>query len=426
MNANWVSLKRWFGFEKPYNFRVAIPFLLNSGLLLAVLTLALYWKVFRSGNINYGTMRFYFFLYLTITLLLGAILSKKPRIALTLFLLCFIEFAFATTSDLLARFGIGNTHMPRNAFANSDERFVYHPLLQATPKPNFRSKGGKIVEHNAQGLRGIDIEDSELHKKFIFFYGGSTTYDVGVDQGDTWVEQLQGKMRDRYVLLNHGVPGYSTSEHIVQTAFYESFKGKQPICAVYYVGWNDIRNVHIPNLDNAYANYHLPSQITNLSARKPEIAIAKYSPLLNLLYVKLKNRLDSLPFPPDLSKAEAQSGSDSNLEEIFKKNISTLASINHSRGIKPVFIGQVLNRSKLVSELKNAWFPLLRDKDVWPLQSRFNEILGKESTRNAAFYIDAGIDNFQDSDFLDDGHFLSAGSKKFASQIYQQIAKHCT
>ena len=57
------------------------------------------------------------------------------------------------------------------------------------------------------------------------------------------------------------MPGYTTVEHLIQTAFYQDKFGKPPRCAIYYVGWNDLRNAHIPDLDPGYADFHLPSQI---------------------------------------------------------------------------------------------------------------------------------------------------------------------
>ena len=95
--------------------------------------------------------------------------------------------------------------------------------------------------------------------RLIFVYGGSTTYDTSVSQGHTWVERLNAKLGPPYELFNLGVPGYSTAEHVIQTAFYSDIDGVYPSCAVYYIGWNDIRNANLANLDRAYANFHLLS-----------------------------------------------------------------------------------------------------------------------------------------------------------------------
>ena len=66
---------------------------------------------------------------------------------------------------------------------------------------------------------------------------------------------------DRCAVINHGVPGYSSVEHVVQTAFYDHAFGRRPDCALYYVGWNDLRSAGLPHLDSGYADYHLRSQI---------------------------------------------------------------------------------------------------------------------------------------------------------------------
>ena len=67
----------------------------------------------------------------------------------------------------------------------------------------------------------------------------------------------------------------------MQTAFYQDKFGR-PRCALYYVGWNDLRNAHIPNLDPAYADFHLPSQVDSQKVRRIGGAHVTLSPLLTL------------------------------------------------------------------------------------------------------------------------------------------------
>lgn len=73
-------------------------------------------------------------------------------------------------------------------------------------------------------------------------------------EGETWGDRLEQMLgADRVAVINHGVPGYSTAEHVSQTAFYEHTHGVPPRCSIYYIGWNDLWNSHVRNLDPGYA-----------------------------------------------------------------------------------------------------------------------------------------------------------------------------
>ena len=67
-----------------------------------------------------------------------------------------------------------------------------------------------------------------------------------------------------------------------------------PICSVYYIGWNDIRNFGIESLDNGYANYHLLSQYSNLKVRRYPNSL---SPTLNLLFISYQEKYQRYPSP---------------------------------------------------------------------------------------------------------------------------------
>ena len=72
-----------------------------------------------------------------------------------------------------------------------------------------------------------------------------------------------------------------------------------------------------------------------------------------------------------------------------------------------------------------GWLPLVKDKDVWPLQKHFNELLKFETRQLQAVFVDVDSNNFSDSDFVDQGHFSVSGSQKFAGKISETIRKEC-
>lgn len=428
--------KEHYGFGRPYNFRVVIPLSANAVALLGTLiTLAL---LLPTPYLTIGTERFYFVLYIVTLLTLGAALSRTTLISFALLLLAILEATLAASSVSLR---------PRDIFSTpSDSRFQYHPILQSVPVPNWhgtirydgRNRGAIAwssaftarffdqdftFRHNSLGLRGDDLTAKDRTLPMIFAYGGSTTYDYTVSQGETWVERLQANLGGDVRVINFGVPGHTTAEHVIHTAFYQTLLRNKPVCAIYYMGWNDIGGAHVDNLDPAYANYHA----LFLAIRKKEPWLAKFSPLLRLAVGSAQRRLDSIPNPPNYYGKPPGTGSDSRLEKFFTEHAQTIVALNNSRGIKTIFIGQILNKELLeaIPPSSPVFFPLIKYQDMWPLQERFNSILASASQSLGANYIDPDVANFRNSDFTDLGHFSSAGSMKFATLVAPEIKQLC-
>jgi len=435
MPMNWTRAQEFYGLKKPFNFKVAIPFLLNTCALILVFFVCVY--LFFTHSLNIGTERFYFFSYIVCLLLIAAAFSKARNFSYAILCWCIIELSLAFANSAL---------YPRNRVTASnpdDYAFIYHPLLQLVPRPNFqyqnhldfrgieaKAKGAGIdvaalqgqelnFSHNSLGLRGKELTADDLGKDLIFVYGGSTTYDVGVTQDETWVANLQSDLNNRYTVVNFGVVGHSTEEHLLETAFYQSVVGKKPACAIYYVGWNDVINSHIDKLDSAYADYH----VLTMAIRKPDLAIAKYSPLVFLANEIVKNRFDTVPKVPKILGKPPVSGSDKRLEAIFIEHIKTIAAINASRGTKTIFIGQIINKDWPAGP--NIWAPLVKKGDFPPLVERFNSILRDTASSIPAKYIDPGVTNFQHSDFVDYAHFAVPGARKFAALISKEVDSSC-
>ena len=67
----------------------------------------------------------------------------------------------------------------------------------------------------------------------------------------------------------------------------------------------------------------------------------------------------------------------------------------------------------------------MRNKDVWPLLSIFNDRLREEATELGDTCIEVRAGDFSPEDFRDNGHFLEAGSLKFARLLAPSVAKEC-
>jgi hypothetical protein len=418
MPTSSTDLRRRYGFARPYDFAVALPFLLNAVMLALVLAAAGYFAA--KGFLGFGTQRFIFFAYLAVVTVAGAVLAVRPRISLVLVMLAFVELSLGLTTSFLSKAGIGFSALPRDVAP--DLRFVYHPLLQGVPAPGVTIDGewGK-VHHNATGQRGADVDPT---RKLVYVYGGSSTYDVGLAEGDTWVERLNEELGSAYQVVNLGVPGYSTAEHIIQTAFYDEIEGARPVCSLYYVGWNEARNAYIPGLDPGYADFHLLAQVADLETRQV-LRFGGFSSLYIVLSRTLAGLYDTVAQPKDIRAVEPGQGPDPRLEHVYERNLATLSAINRGRGVPTLFVAQIMNPPQLTSEGRYGWFPLVRDKDVWPLVDRLNGVLKAKAAALGDGFVDAGVTSFGDGDFIDQGHFNPGGARKFARLIAPEVRRAC-
>jgi hypothetical protein len=307
--------------------------------------------------------------------------------------------------------------------------FEYHPLLVAIIKKNTISEcGKKKPTHNNDRLRGKNIKVKG--KKLINVFGGSTAYDGGVKDNEAWPYLLNQFLGYGYAVANHGVPGYTTVEHVIQTSFYSEVQNTKPVCSIYYIGWNDIRNAHIKNLDPGYANFHLNTQSTNLGLlndlNPPEMD--SFSALNNAFnfvkYLLIKDRINDMRIVKKakaIRNSETFKGEDKRLTKIYINNIKSIIGINKIRDIKTIFIPQILNKYKLTSNNVYGWIPKVKDKHVIELLKIHNNILKKTALENNATFIDIDLDLFYDIDFVDQGHFSESGSKKFAKLVFNKL-----
>ena len=401
-----------FGLARPFRFERTLMAAVALAVLLAMAILAL--ALWQADGLKAGTQRATYFLYL-LALVLGAlVLLRRTRLAMALLALAALETGL----------GIGTRLLPENT--SDPVRFAWHPLLQVVPLPSLSlvTSNGVRLHHTARGTRGRDPTAQEVRERAIVaVFGGSSTYDVALSEGETWADRLEQALGGRFLVINHGVPGYSTVEHLAQTAFYQDKYG-QPRCAIYYVGWNDIRNAHFKDLDPAYADFHLPSQVDSLRVRRIGGGNITVSPLLTELARLLSAAVDTVQYAPNLS-GTIQPGSDPVLEADFQRNVRAISAINRERGVRSLWVGQLLNRARLQGNDQYGWLPYVLDKDVWPLQQRFNDILSRTAEGLNDPLIRAPIEAFGAADFVDQGHFSAAGAAKFAGYVAPVVAREC-
>ena len=418
-------MKALYGFGKPYDFRKILPFLAGLFLLLTILAAAGA-RFAATGYLNWGALRDAYSLYLIVLSLAGMLLSIFPRIAWFVLAICFTEFLIGVGGYALAAIHVLPMPLfPATAAGTAPVgQFQYHPLLQVIPTPNYSRLHPFPISHDSNGIRGPERTSTELKQQVVVAtLGSSTTYDMAVPNGQTWSDDLEQQLGRGYAVINHGVPGYSTVENLLQTLFYLDTYGVRPHCAVYF-GWNDIRNAHLPNLDPAYANFHLLSQFDIMNLRKKPLEVS-FSPLARVMNRSLQAAFDPVPLAPNFLNDPPVPGTDVRLEQIFRRNLEAIAAINRERQIISIFIGQVWSRAKLQSRERYGFFPLVRDVDIWPLEDHFNSIVKSTANSIGVSNFIPAIDQFHDDDFADRDHFSAKGSAKFALMITPIVKSSC-
>ncbi|SEP49218.1 GDSL-like Lipase/Acylhydrolase family [Rhodospirillales bacterium URHD0017] len=395
-------------------------------LLLAIAVAGVAWHFWWRGDLPPGMPRRWYFYYLGALLLAGMAVAPWPRLAMVVLSLAALEIGFGIGGRVFERLGLSETSLlPANEWA--DMRFTWHPLLQAVPIPTPPEESNPHMRHNSRKLRGQErTPESLAGKKVVALFGGSTTYDQGNGDGDSWPERLEALLGpSRHAVINHGMGGYASAEHVIQTAFYESAFGRRPDCAIYYMGWNDAHNAHIANLDPGYADFHLPGQVDGEEARR--IGGQAYSISPTLFYL---TRLVVLAFdtvrPPTWPTGPMRSAPDPALEAIYARNIATISAINRQRGIRTIWVGQLLNVELLATKPSSSpWVQGVHSRDLWAMVERLNDAMRREAEKLGDVYIPVAIDTFGPGDFVDEGHFNAQGALKFATAIAPQVAEAC-
>jgi lysophospholipase L1-like esterase len=418
-----VPLREHFGIEPRHPGRLVV---LASAVLLLGLLALLMLVLSLAGEFGLHAPRLFYYLWLAGLIVVGVMLARLPTLAAFPLVVAAIDLGLGVGSLALDRAGAGVVSVMPPQF-HPASGFQWHPLLQAVP---IRSLPGGVpgleINHSSAGTRGREHAAAELERKTVLaVFGGSTTYDVAVTDGQTWTDRLEQRLgTDRWAVINHGVPGYSTAEHLLQTAFYANAFGRRPDCALYYVGWNDIRNAGIADLDSAYARRHLRSQIDSLRVRRIGSNFYTPSPVLTVAIRLLAIAADTVR-PAEPSSGKLLDRPDPRFEELFLRNVAAISAINRGRGTRSLWAGQLLNRAILIGDQPSGWVPLIRNRDLWPFQDRLNGLLRRQAESQGDVFVETPIDGFTKSDFVDSGHLSAAGAAKFAATLAPQVLQAC-
>jgi len=293
-------------------------------------------------------------------------------------------------------------------------RFEPNPFVIAIPRPGVFG----AVSHDQNHRRTTINAGKVPHPKLVYVFGGSTTYDWGNADADTWPTQLSRLLGPDFAVENYGVTAFSSVENMMQSLF--AFRDVAPACAVYYEGWNDLNKSHIKDLANDYSNFQYPALVRLLGLRPWPGFLERNSVLVAFA-------MSTIASPERMPASEGNwHEQDLRVSRNYRDNIRLIAAIGESFGVRVIFIPQILNyaaydREETPQEVAYIW-----PKDMRRLMGLMNEDLASAAGQSQAYYLGTPLAEKWDlDDFLDHGHFTRKGSRKFAGSIAEDIRRIC-
>jgi lysophospholipase L1-like esterase len=301
------------------------------------------------------------------------------------------------------------------------ELFEPHPYLVAVPRKNAHVAYRDFTyTHNSQGFRGPEIAPKSDRLRIVAI-GGSTTYGGSVTDGKEWAAQLRGLLGDRFEILNFGMLGHSTAEHIALLSLI--VPEYQPDLLIIHAGINDLRNMHIRNLAPDYSNYHAPALYAsfNLCTNSPVQKFASGKVAIFLLqkaHVYPKCSF-SQPFPEEDKSPEAENRA----LNLYRRNLETLVTIARGQGLKPILVPQVLIEETLLGNRLRWWIPYIDDVEIVDYLERYNKVTEEVAAKHGVYFAREVLEpKWTKEDFGDASHLNASGSSKFAQIMRDLIA----
>jgi len=362
-----------------------------------------------NGMQQRSTLVYYLFWFAVAALALGAA-SFRRAVWLSLYLCLLLVAETASYAYYFAT----HLHLYHPPVALMYSRFDPHPFVIAVPRPGVFGE----VTHDENHRRTTINEGKLPNAKLIYLFGGSTTYDAGNADADTWPTQLSRLLGPGFVVDDFGVPAFSSVENMTQSLF--AFRDVAPSCAVYYEGWNDLRMSHIKDLSVDYANYEYSALVGGLALGPHPGFLERNSVLVAYIFSAFATSQ-----PKTLSQGNLRE-QDPRLSTLYRDNIRLIAAIGKAFGVRVIFIPQILDYDRLTKDVTPTEVPYVVPKDMKRLMGLMNGDLAAAAGQSQAYFLGAPLaESWGNDDFADEGHFNPTGALKFARSIAEDIRKIC-
>jgi hypothetical protein len=376
------------------------------------------WLLPAGANVYFNVQQKASFTYLFIWLgvaLLGALSACHPHTLRISVILTFILFLEGMAH---AYFYEQNGHLYHPWAQEILQRFEPHSILVGIPHPG---RFGEL-SHDENHRRTTINEGKIANPKHVYVFGGSTTYDVAVVDEQTWASDLSRLLGPAYDVENYGVPGYSSLEVLVQSLFV--FRDVKPVCAVYYLGGNDLVTAHVEGLENDFSDFHLPGLIGILGVGYRPGPIAS-----NVLFVQLIAHAfshEDYKFGNRPVHGQVSDQDDAQLLKIYSENLKLTADAAKHFGVKAIFVPQVLSYDYIEQNYQQNWWPFVSAKGVRPQMAGLNKDMQQAAKDSGAVFLTGPLNvDWGPSDFADHVHFSAGGAAKFARVIAADVAREC-
>lgn len=131
--------------------------------------------------------RLYYYLVWTVITMTAIVLTRKRSCKIFLFaIVSLIVLELSAQGVYIAI--TGNFYNPGSPLR--ELRFQAHPLLQGIPRPGQYERYGHDDNHQRITIN----ENKKKNANVISLYGGSSTYDLGVGDRETWASQLSKEL----------------------------------------------------------------------------------------------------------------------------------------------------------------------------------------------------------------------------------------
>ena len=294
--------------------------------------------------------------------------------------------------------------------------FEPHPYL------NYALNGRKVLEGSRlhDGLYRLrrrrplrPREDVDLR---ILALGGSTTYDVALrDEKDTWVYQLEARLRQVYgegvEVLNGGAGGYTLMENSVH--YLTLLTHLEPDLVLLFTGHNDVHPRLFGTLAPDYSNYRRPWGSGEGTFPVPSRRLAPFYPY-RLAYL-LGTFRPALARSVNSAVTKARTGGAKTWPEalarndagIYRKTLETLVLLIQAQGREPVLLPQYFTPRAPTDEVFGA------------AVAQHNEVARQVAEARGVLFLGAILEPgaFDSLDTMDRCHFSDRGAGKMAALV---------
>lgn len=325
---------------------------------------------------------------------------------------------FEVSSLLALRINYGyflyGEHVNPNAWI-----FEEHPYVVSLPKGGERYKvKGIEISHNSLGFRGPEFQNKGKKRRVVTI-GGSTTYCVDVSDKDTWPSHLEKLLGDEYEVLNLGMPGHSTAEHLYLMG--SLVPRLEPDLIVMQVGLNDLHCMHSPDITPVLNRCHS----TLFANSVGQCFVSKLPRLASIrAIVSMMQNVGLAPKCPadPVTRIEIKD-LDPRVVDAYNAQVTSLVSIGKGMNAKVILVPQVGFKSGEIGQGGYRWWtPYLDQRSLPTLMTSFNDELRRVANATQVAYVDSvSATTWGDPLFVDLSHLNGAGNQKLAELIRDKV-----